>query len=107
MVSGWLRPTCEGKRTQSRGRLHFTGAVPGLVDQSGGSPDFELSLRVHGKYRHGDSPSGGQAEEQKAPGLEVLFPAILAGIEEPTDSTILRVDAGQVRTLVKIEVMTG
>jgi hypothetical protein len=81
---------------------HFIGAEPGSGAQSGRSPGFELRLRVHGKYRHGDSPSGGQAKEQKAPGLEVLFPAILAGIEEPADSTILWVAAGQVRSLVKI-----
>ena len=43
----------------------------------------------------------------RRPGLEVLFPAILAGIEEPADSTILWVDAGQVRSLVKIAVMAG
>ena len=48
-----------------------------------------------------------QAKEQKAPVLEVLFPEILAGIEEPADSTILWVDAGQVRALVKIAVMAG
>ncbi len=86
---------------------HFIGAEPRSGAQSGRSPGFELSLRVHGKYRHGDSPSGGQAKEQKTPGLEVLFPAILAGIEEPADSTILWVDAGQVRSLVKIAVMAG
>jgi len=86
---------------------HFIGAEPRSGAQSGRSPGFELSLRVHGKYRHGDSPSGGQAKEQKAPGLEVLFPAILAGIEEPADSTILWVDTGQVRSLVKIAVMAG
>ena len=37
----------------------------------------------------------------------MLFPAILAGIEEPADSTILWVDAGQVRSLVKIAVVAG
>jgi hypothetical protein len=77
------------------------------VAKASGSPDFELSLRVHGKYRHGDSPSGGQAKEQKAPGLEVLIPEVLAGIEKPADLTVPRVDAGQVRTFVKIAMMTG
>jgi hypothetical protein len=77
------------------------------VARSGSAPDLELSLRVHGKYRHGDSPSGGQPKEQKAPGLEMVLPAILAGIEEPANLTLLRVDAGQVWTLVKIAVMAG
>src|SRR5208337_1669708 len=71
----WRRQPQESRPEQRRPRASS-------VAKASGSPDFELSLRVHGKYRHGDSPSGGQAKEQKAPGLEVLIPEVLAGIEK-------------------------